>query len=254
MSRITSVLAAASLTLGAAALPANAADKVLLVSTSHDTMGDTAKPTGLFLSELVHPYFVLTEAGYQVDVVSIAGGDIPVDPSSFREADAGVDRFLADDQLSALLKNTNALASVDSADYQAVVYAGGHGTMWDFRQSEAVQQVSTEVYQAGGVVAAVCHGPAALVDVQLADGRYLIDGVKVTGFSNKEEEMVQLTDVVPYLLEDAMQQRGGQFSAAAPWNEHVVVDQRVVTGQNPQSAHALGEAVVQQLKALQPKS
>ncbi|GAA5213459.1 type 1 glutamine amidotransferase domain-containing protein [Corallincola platygyrae] len=225
-----------------------AADKVLMVVTSHSEMGDTGEKTGFWLAELTHPYYALADAGFKVDIVSIKGGKAPVDPRSLDEKDAENARFLADPKLKSAIENTPTLASVNPADYSAVVYAGGHGTMWDFPNNPDVNRVSASIYEKGGVVAAVCHGPAALLDIKLSDGSYLIAGKQVTGFSNLEEEQIKLTEVMPFLLQDQMIERGASFSKAAPWQSKVVVDQRVVTGQNPQSAKLLGEKVAELLK------
>ncbi|RCU45307.1 type 1 glutamine amidotransferase domain-containing protein [Corallincola holothuriorum] len=225
-----------------------AADKVLMVLTSHSQMGDTGKPTGYWLAELTHPYYALADAGFEVTIVSIKGGKAPIDPNSLTEEDAENQRFLADAKLKQQIENTATLASVNPADYRAVVYSGGHGTMWDFPNNPDVNSVSAAIYEQGGVVAAVCHGPAALLDTKLSDGSYLIAGKQVTGFSNLEEEQIELTQVMPFLLQDQLIERGASFSKAAPWQSKVVADQRVVTGQNPQSAKLLGETVAALLK------
>lgn len=222
--------------------------KVLMVVTSHQQMGDTDKPTGYWLSELTHPFLVLADHGFTVDIASIAGGKAPIDPASMDMDDADNKRFMENPTWASMLEHTLVLDKVNSADYQAIVFSGGHGTMWDFPDNAAVQRIAAEIYERSGIVAAVCHGPAALVNIRLSDGSYLIHDKKVTGFSNEEEQAVALTEVVPFLLEDAMIARGAHFAKAAPWQGKVVVDQRVVTGQNPQSASELGEAIVGLLK------
>lgn len=224
--------------------------KVLLVVTSHGQMGSTGHETGFWMSEMTHPYVVLTDAGFKVHIASINGGKAPIDPRSL-EGDAKNDpanqRFLSDSAMMAKINYTIKLATVDPMDYDAVVFAGGHGTMWDFPESATVQNVIASVYQHNGVVAAVCHGPAALVNVKLDDGTPLLKGKKVTGFSNQEEKAVELDGVVPFMLETAMSDQGGVFSSADNWQSHVVVDGRLVTGQNPASAEGVGEAVVKLL-------
>lgn len=246
MNTITRIAAAG--VLGTSASAALAGDRVLIVATSHGEMGDTGDKTGLWLAELTHPYFALSDAGFSVDIASIEGGAVPIDPRSLDEEDAENTRFLGDPELKAKIEQSMRLDDVKADNYRAVVFSGGHGTMWDFPDSPAVQDVSATIYESGGVIAAVCHGPAALVNVRLSDGSYLLDGKKVTGFSNVEERQIELDEVMPFLLEDKMVERGASFSHADPWHEKVVADGRVVTGQNPQSAKTLGEAVAELLE------
>lgn len=228
-------------------LPSWAADKVLMVLTSHSELGTSGKPTGFWLSELTHPYYVIKDAGYTVDVVSIKGGIAPIDPGSMEQTDPINQRFLADAELMAKVLTTEPLADVDSSAYRAIIFAGGHGTMWDFANNAAVNQSAANIYQTGGVVAAVCHGPAALTGIKLADGNYLVADKKLAAFTNEEEAAIELTKVVPFSLEDKLKTLGAVYVTAPAWSENVVVDQRLVTGQNPQSAHKLGEAVVKLL-------
>lgn len=222
--------------------------KVLMVLTSHDQLGDTGKPTGYWLGELTHPYFAMREAGLQVEIASIKGGKAPIDPGSLENRDELDQRFLHDETMKKEIDRTLKLENVNPKDYQAVFFTGGHGTMWDFPDSPVVDRVIREVYEQGGVVAAVCHGPAALVNVKLSNGEHLVQGRRITGFSNEEEKAVGKTETVPFLLEEKMRKRGAIFRAADAWKEHVMVDQRIVTGQNPQSAKATGEAVATLLK------
>lgn len=139
-------------------------------------------------------------------------------------------------------------AEVDSSKYRAVFFAGGHGTMWDFRGSAVLNQIASRVYESGGIVSAVCHGPAALVDVRLKDGSYLVRGKRVSAFTNAEEDAVSLSQVVPFRLESALRERGAIFAAGGLWQENAVIDERLVTGQNPASAKRTAEAVIQLLK------
>lgn len=219
--------------------------KALIVLTSHAHMGDTGTQTGFWLSELTHPYYAMADQGIRVDVVSIDGGETPVDPKSWDEEDHANARFLATPELVEHLKNSDSLASVDIGEYQAIVFAGGHGTMWDFPDSSTVQQAAVNMAQQGGVVAAICHGPAALVNVTLPDGTYLIANKRVTGFTNEEEKEVELTEVVPFLLEEQLKAASAVFVKTSPWTKNVVVDGKLVTGQNPQSAFGVGEAVAE---------
>lgn len=217
--------------------------KALIVVTSHGVLGSTGKPTGYYLPEVSHPYQALSARGIAVDFASIRGGNAPVDPSSLNMSDPANQRLWQTPETRAQLEATRALADVDPAEYQAIFFAGGHGTMWDFRGDPQVQRLAASIYEAGGVVAAVCHGPAALVDIQLADGSYLVAGKQVAAFSNAEEAAAGLTAVVPFLLETELTARGAQYSKAPLWQKHVVVDQRLVTGQNPASASGVGEAM-----------
>lgn len=238
---------AAALALGSSFTMA--AEKVLIVVTSHSQMGTTGEKTGYWMGEVTHPYKELVDAGIEVDIASIAGGKAPVDERSLAEADATNQWFMANNQHNTKLQQTLKLADLTASEYKAVLFAGGHGTMWDFPQDKVLQQFAADIYQSNGIVAAVCHGPAALLNIKLADGRYLIAGKQVTGFTNAEEEQVKLTQVVPFSLQDQLVQRGAHFNAAANWQEKVVVDQRLVTGQNPQSAAAVGQALVSLLQA-----
>lgn len=225
--------------------------KALIVVTSHDRLGDTGRPTGYYLPEVTHPYYALLDAGVEVDVASPKGGTAPMDPSSGDRKDPANARFLDTPSDRDKVARTARLAEVDPTVYRAILFAGGHGTMWDFRGNPDVQRLAAAIHEQGGVVAAVCHGPAALVDVRLSSGDYLVAGKRVTGFSNDEEEAAELTRVVPFLLEDALADRGGRYEKAPGglWQEHVVTDGRLVTGQNPASAAGVGRAVAQLLAA-----
>ncbi|AJR06092.1 type 1 glutamine amidotransferase domain-containing protein [Photobacterium gaetbulicola] len=221
--------------------------KALIVLTSHAALGNTGAKTGFWLSELTHPYYALVDKGIDVDIVSIAGGETPVDPKSWDEADPLNARFLADPTLVDHLKNSHSLNNIMPSDYQAIVFAGGHGTMWDFPEDEHVKRVAIAIYQQNGILAAICHGPAALVNMTYANGAHLIANMKVTGFTNEEEEAIGLTGVVPFSLEDKLKQANANFISAEAWANNVVIDGRLVTGQNPQSATGVGEAVAELL-------
>jgi putative intracellular protease/amidase len=222
--------------------------KALIVVTSHDRLGNTGKPTGYYLPEVTHPYYAMLDAGIEVDVASPSGGEAPMDPSSGDRKDPSNARFLDSAADREKVARTIALADVEPSGYDAILFAGGHGTMWDFRENRDVQRLAAAIHQKGGVVAAVCHGPAALVDVTLSSGDYLVAGKRVTGFSNAEEEAAKLTNVVPFLLESVMVERGGRYEKAdGLWKEHVVTDGRLVTGQNPASAGGVGREVARLL-------
>ena len=220
---------------------------ILCVVTSHPIRGDSGEPTGFAMVELTHPLDVFQQAGVPAVIASIRGGHPPID--FFDLTDPVNDKFWKDKAFRAELADTKILADLDPSDYSAVFFAGGHGTMWDFADSQAVQRVIREIWEAGGVVSAVCHGPAALVNAKLSNGDYLVADKNLASFTNAEEEAVHYTHVVPYLLQTALENRGAHHHPAPEWSEQVVVDGRLVTGQNPASAHGVGEAVVKQLKA-----
>lgn len=214
---------------------------VLIVMTSHGTKGDAGESTGFYLSEVTHPLAVLDAAGIPVVFASIQGGEPPVDGLDL--SDATNARYWNDPDFRHAIAHSKVLGDIDSRDYSAIFFAGGHGAMWDFPSSDAVKLKTREVWEAGGVVAAVCHGPAALVNVTLTDGSYLVAGRKVAAFTDVEEEAVGLTQVVPFLLSSKLAEHGGLMQSAAEWTCNVSVDGKLVTGQNPQSASAVGEAI-----------
>lgn len=220
---------------------------VLCVVTSHPIRGDTGEPTGFAMVELTHPLDVFGKAGIPVEIASVRGGHPPID--FFDLSDPVNDRFWHDAPFREALAHSLVLSEVDPARYSAVFFAGGHGTMWDFADSAAVQRVIRAIYEAGGIVSAVCHGPAALVNATLADGRHLVAGKRLAAFTDDEEAEVKYTHVVPYLLASTLKQRGALHQPAPNWTANVVVDGRLITGQNPASAHGVGEAIVEQLTA-----
>ncbi len=215
--------------------------KILFVVTSHDSKGKTGEKTGYYLGEVSHPWEVLVEAGYEIDFVSPKGGNPPVD--GFDLNDAVNKKFWEDKHYHQKITNSLKPSDVKPLDYVAIFYAGGHGAMWDLPNNTELANIASKIYEQNGIVAAVCHGPAGLLDIKLSDGKFLIAGKKVNGFSNEEEELVKLTQVVPFLLENQMKERGGIYEKSAPWQNHVTIDGRLITGQNPQSAKAVGEAI-----------
>lgn len=223
--------------------------KVLLVLTSHSDLGDTGKKTGFWLPELTHPYYEFKKAGYFIDVASIQGGIAPVDSKSLEEPDHANQRFLQDAELMAKVFTTLPLAKIDPTEYQAIVFAGGSGPMWDFPNNEHVNRVAAAIYENNGIVSAICHGPAALVDIKLSNGEYLVSGRKVASFTNEEEEDLKLTDVVPFLLQDRLIERGAEHIYGKPWEMNVVVDGRLITGQNPASAATVAKKIIEHLEA-----
>lgn len=220
---------------------------ILCVVTSHPIRGDSGEPTGFAMVELTHPLEVFEAAGIPVEIASIRGGHPPID--FFDLSDPANDHYWKDEGFRDALAHSLVLGDLDPSRYSAVFFAGGHGTMWDFADSAAVQKVIREIWEAGGIVSAVCHGPAALVNATLSDGSYLVTGKKLASFTDEEEAEVKYTKVVPYLLASTLKERGALHQPAPNWAEKVVTDGRLVTGQNPASARGVGEAVVAQLKA-----
>jgi putative intracellular protease/amidase len=224
------------------------ADKpqVLIVLTSHSQKGNTGQATGYYLSEVTHPLNVFEEAGLQVEFASIKGGEPPVDGLNLDDPINA--KYWNSAAFQKAVRNTQVIHQVDAKKYDAIFFAGGHGTMWDFPDNVHAQTLTRAIYENDGVVAAVCHGPAALVNVTLSSGDYLIRGKQFAAFTDDEERAVKLETVVPFLLASTLQQRGGIHQAAANFQKQVVSDQRVVTGQNPASAAGVAEEIVKILK------
>ncbi|MGW3356947.1 type 1 glutamine amidotransferase domain-containing protein [Streptomyces bungoensis] len=224
---------------------------VLLALTSHEELGDTGRRTGFYLPEAAHPWRVLTDAGYQVDLMSVQGGRPPMDGQD--TSDPVQRAFLDDPRMAAQLADTRSPQDIDPADYDAILYVGGHGTMWDFPGNARLAGIARDIWEAGGAVAAVCHGPAGLLDITLSDGTHLIEGKNVAGFTNAEEDAVGLGDVVPFHLQTELEKRGAKHTGADNFETHVVVDGRLVTGQNPASATGVGQALTMVLEGLGDK-
>lgn len=223
-------------------------NKVLFVLTSHDRKGD--KPSGFFLSEVTHPYRVLTAAGYDIDFVSPKGGKAPVDPDSLDLGDGANSEFWNNPKLRALTENTKQPGDVNPEDYAAIYFAGGHAAMWDLPDDTALASLTAAIYERGGIVGAVCHGPAGLVNVKLASGAYLVKDMFVASFTDEEEREVGLERVVPFSLEKRLKERGAHHEAGPPWHINVCTSGRLVTGQNPESATRVGDAMLTMLDNL----
>ena len=225
--------------------------KILMVLTSHDRLGDTGKKTGFWLEEFAAPYYALKEAGAAITLASPKGGQPPLDPKSDlpENQTEATERFHADAAAQSELAHTKRLADLSADAFDAVFYPGGHGPMWDLPENPASLALLEAFTRAGKPIAAVCHGPAALVNGRGADGEPLVKGKRVTGFANTEEEAVGLTRVVPFLLEDRLKERGGVYSKAADWAPYVQVDGTLVTGQNPASSKPAAEALLNLLRA-----
>lgn len=221
--------------------------KVLVVLTSHDTLGDTGKETGFYLPEVSHPEDVFTRAGMSVDFVSPKGGKAPM--TGIDLEDALNKAFLEDAHKMAQVENTLNPSQVEASGYDAIFFAGGHGTMWDFPDNEALARIASTLYEQGKVVGAVCHGPAALVNLKV-NGEYLVAGKTVSAFTNEEEDAVELTEVVPFPLESKLIERGAKVTKAPNFQPHVVVSERLVTGQNPASAAGVAQKMVELLNNL----
>lgn len=212
--------------------------KILMILTSHDQLGNTGKKTGFWLEEFAAPYYVFKDAGASLTLASPKGGHPPLDPKS-DAPDAQTEyteRFRQDPEAQQMLASTQRLSDVHEADFDAVFYPGGHGPLWDLAQDPHSIALIEAFASAGKPVGAVCHAPGVLRHVKNSDGAPLVKGRKVTGFTNSEEEAVQLTNVVPFLVEDELKRQGGIYEKIADWHPHVVTDGLLVTGQNPASS------------------
>lgn len=221
---------------------------VLFVVSSHSKLGDTGRSTGFFLSEASHPYRLIVEAGFKVDFVSPQGGIAPIEGADLD--DPVNEWFMEDETARDKITRTLKPEEVDPSEYLAIYYVGGHGTVWDFKDNEILQDITRYIWEHDGLVAAVCHGPIGLINVQLSDGRYLVDGKNMTSFSNQEEKENGTDSVVPFLVADQLQERGAKLEQADPWQEKVVTDERLITGQNPASAKKVGETLVKEYRKL----
>lgn len=224
-------------------------EKILFVLTSHDKLGNTGKDTGYHLSEVTHPWKELYSAGYEMDFVSPKGGEAPV--TAFDLSDDINKDFWENPVYNEKVKNTKKPSEVNPSDYQAIFFAGGHGTVWDFPENKELQKLAVSIYENGGIVSSICHGAAALVNIKLSDGSYLVDGKDVNSFTDDEEREQGLEDVVPFLVESKLRERGANFQKAANGEAKVVVDGRLITGQNPASATPLGQALKRELKEVE---
>lgn len=220
--------------------------KILMVLTSHDQLGDTGKKTGFWLEEFAAPYYVMKDAGAEITLASPKGGQPPLDPKS-DEPDAqteATDRFKADQTAQQLLASTTPLSQINPAEFDAVFYPGGHGPLWDLAEDRDSIALIEAFAAKDRPIGVVCHAPGVLRHVKGTDGEALVKGRKVTGFTNSEEEAVGLTDVVPFLVEDMLQERGGLYEKGADWGVYVVTDGKLVTGQNPASSEEAAKALL----------
>lgn len=246
------ILILCSLVLGSITTFSAPQKPILLVLTNHAVLGQTGHKTGFFLSEAAHPWAVFTEAGYEVVLASPKGGLAPVDPKSRDLKDDANARFWKKFGKNEGVPETQALTGLHPDNYAAIFFAGGHGSMWDFPNNPEIARLGSAIYAQGGVVGAVCHGPSALVGLKLADGTPLVRGRALAVFTNAEEAAVQLTQVVPFLLADELEKAGAKTVPGDNFKEHALRDGRLVTGQNPASAHKAAQLVVEALR--EPKS
>ncbi|MCV9918586.1 MULTISPECIES: type 1 glutamine amidotransferase domain-containing protein [Pseudomonas] len=222
--------------------------KILVVLTNTAKYPTLKRATGLWLGEAVHFVEVVEKSGYAVDYVSPNGGYIPIDPHSLQMAQDLDWQWYDDKQFMNRLGTTLSPGQVKPDDYSAIYYTGGHGVIWDFPDNTALQELARRIYEKGGVVASVCHGAVGLLNIKLSDNTLLVKDREVTGFSNIEEQLVELDKVVPYLTENELGARGGKYKKHEdPWKPFVVCDGRLITGQNPASSASVAEKVVETL-------
>ncbi|MEM7650850.1 MAG: type 1 glutamine amidotransferase domain-containing protein [Pseudomonadota bacterium] len=224
---------------------------ILFIVTSQGMMPGTDEPTGVWLEELTTPYYEFIDAGYDVTIASVSGGDIPIDPRSTGEdqkKEESVARYLNDETLQAAVKNTKSASEIDTTQYAAIFFPGGHGTMWDYPDNPLLANIITGALDEGRVVAAVCHGPAVLVGVEGENGDPLVKGRKISTFTDSEEDAVGLTDAVPFLLESRLRELGADVVTVENFQPLSVVDGNLVTGQNPASAKAVAADVIKLLE------
>ncbi|WP_299441892.1 type 1 glutamine amidotransferase domain-containing protein [uncultured Aquimarina sp.] len=224
--------------------------KVLFVLTSHSDLGNTGEKTGFWIEEFASPYYFLKDKGVEITIASPKGGQPPIDPKSelpdFQTP--ATKRFNGDQETQTILANTTKLASINANDYDAIFYPGGHGPLWDLAEDKSSIALIEAFYNQNKPVAAVCHAPAIFKNTKKTDGTPLVNGKKVTGFSNTEEEAVQLTDVVPFLVEDMLIANGATYSKEADWSPYAIEDGLLITGQNPASSELVAEKLLGQLK------
>jgi putative intracellular protease/amidase len=226
-------------------------NRILIIVTNQERYVTNNEPTGLWLSELTHAYEIFDQAGFEMDIVSPQGGQVPLDPRSLSTLflDKSAKQFYEDQAFMQKLENTPSVNDVNWEDYDAIYYTGGHGPMWDFADNEKLQEINRNIYEHGGVVSAVCHGSCGLLNTKLSDGSYLISDKEVTGYSWIEERAAMMTKHVPFNLEEEMRKRGARYKKGIiPLRSHVVVDGRLVSGQNPASAKETARATIETIR------
>ena len=224
--------------------------KIAVILTSHDQLGNTGHKTGFWLEEFAAPYYAFKDAGATLTLASPKGGQPPLDPKS-DDASAqteATERFKKDPEAQKALANTVTLDTIKGEDFDAVFYPGGHGPLWDLAEDAKSIALIENLYAAGKPVAAVCHAPGVLRHVKAADGSPLVKGKSVAGFTNTEEEAVQLTNIVPFLVEDMLKENGGNYSKGADWQPYVVTAGNLITGQNPASSEPAAQELLKLLR------
>ena len=224
--------------------------KVLFVLTSHDELGDTGKKTGFWVEEFAGPYYTLKDKGVDITLATPKGGKAPIDPTSDKEENAteSTKRFDKDEEAKERINNTKKLSGVDPSNFDAVFYPGGHGPLWDLANDATSIKLIETFNKQEKPIGFVCHAPAALKKVKGTDGESIVKGKKVTGFTNSEEKAVELTDVVPFLVEDMLKENGGIYSKKEDWAEYALQDGRLITGQNPASSKKVAEMLYDSVK------
>lgn len=219
---------------------------ILFVVTSHDQLGNTGHKTGFWVEEFAAPFYKFKDAGYNVTIATLKGGQAPIDPNSEVESaqTGATDRYYKDAETRNLIKDTRKLSEMKATDFDAVFYPGGHGPLWDLANDAYSAQLILDFYNDGKPVGAVCHAPGVFKNVRLKNGEPLVKDKNVTGFSNSEEAAVKLTDVVPFLVEDELKKLGGHYTKGNDWDVHVVVDGLLITGQNPASSETVAEKMI----------
>ncbi len=228
--------------------------KILFISTSHTQMGQSGRQTGIWAEEVIVPYMLFSEAGYQIDIASPLGGQAPFDPGSIKPAGQNnpiIERFLADAVAQTKVKQTLRVSEVHVQSYDALFFPGGHGAMWDLPESADVKRVVEQAAAANKVIGAVCHGVAGLVSARLPDGRSIVADRRVNSFTDQEEQAAGLTQIVPFLLESRLTELGGNFEKAPNWTSFAVTDGLLITGQNPASSALVAQQMLQTLQATQ---
>ena len=223
--------------------------KVLFVLTSHDALGDTGQKTGFWIEEFAAPYYLLKDKGISITIATPKGGQAPIDPKSNEpdfETPATV-RYNKDTETQHLIAHTNKLDTINHTNFDAVFYPGGHGPLWDLAENKTSIKLIEDFYSNNKPVAAVCHAPAIFKHTKTENGNYLVKDKKVTGFTNTEEEAVQLTNIVPFLVEDMLTKNGGIYSKKADWQPYAVQDNLLITGQNPASSVRVANLLIKQL-------
>jgi putative intracellular protease/amidase len=225
--------------------------KILMILTSHAELGNTGKKTGFWIEEFAAPYYVFKDAGLEITLASPDGGQPPIDPTS-ELADfitESTKRFDNDSDAKQKLANTLLLSSVKGNDFDAVFYPGGHGPLWDLTTNTDSIALIEAFLQAGKAVATVCHATAVLLNVKDTSGEFFVKGKAVTGFTNSEEDAVQLTEIVPFLLEDELIKRGADYQKVADWQAFAVQDGLLISGQNPASSELAAQKLLAHLNA-----